>query len=84
MSATYDRWVKSSFSGSQGGNCVELAFTKSTFSGNNGSCVEYHQHNDEIHVRDSKDPEGPVLRFTGAEWDAFILGAKDGQFDRTV
>lgn len=27
------------------------------------------------------DPAGPVLTFTQAEWDAFILGARDGEFD---
>ena len=28
----------------------------------------------------SKDPEGPVLRFTASEWSAFIAGARDGEF----
>jgi hypothetical protein len=31
-------------------------------------------------VRDSKDPEGPVLRFTPAEWAAFLGGVKSGEF----
>ena len=32
-------------------------------------------------VRDSKNNGvGPVLKFTKPEWDAFILGVKDGQF----
>lgn len=34
-----------------------------------------------VAVRDSKDPAGPVLTFTPAEWTAFIAGAKDGEFD---
>jgi hypothetical protein len=34
-----------------------------------------------IAVRDSKHPEGPVLLFTQAEWDAFVAGAKGGEFD---
>ena len=29
-------------------------------------------------MRDSKDPDGPVLRFTGAEWTAFVAGVQDG------
>jgi hypothetical protein len=33
-------------------------------------------------VRDSKNPNGPALIFTPAEWDAFVGGAKDGEFDR--
>jgi hypothetical protein len=33
-------------------------------------------------VRDTEDQgRGPVLRFTAAAWQAFILGAKDGEFD---
>ena len=32
-------------------------------------------------VRDSRDPDGPVLIFTKAEWVAFSLGAKAGEFD---
>jgi hypothetical protein len=34
-----------------------------------------------IAVRDSKNPTGPVLLFTQSEWDAFVGGAKDGEFD---
>ncbi|HUK71160.1 MAG TPA: DUF397 domain-containing protein [Streptosporangiaceae bacterium] len=34
-----------------------------------------------ILMRDSKNPEGPVLAFTEAEWRAFIAGVKDGEFD---
>jgi hypothetical protein len=34
-----------------------------------------------VAVRDSKDPAGPVLVFTAPEWDAFVGGAKDGEFD---
>jgi hypothetical protein len=33
-------------------------------------------------VRDSKNPTGPALIFTPGEWDAFLAGAKDGEFDR--
>jgi hypothetical protein len=32
-------------------------------------------------VRDSKDPDGPKLYFTPAEWEAFRLGVLDGEFD---
>jgi Domain of unknown function (DUF397) len=34
-----------------------------------------------ILMKDAKHPEGPVLYFTEAEWDAFIGGVKDGEFD---
>jgi len=49
--------------------------------GNNGACVEVRRHGQEVQVRDSKDPTGPVLRFTREEWAAFLGGAKDGEFD---
>jgi hypothetical protein len=34
-----------------------------------------------IAMRDSKRPDGPVLIFTPAEWEAFTLGVQDGEFD---
>jgi hypothetical protein len=34
-----------------------------------------------IVMRDAKNPDGPTLYFTEAEWDAFVLGVKDGEFD---
>ena len=57
-------WQKSSRSGPNCDNCVEVAFV-----------------DDAIAVRDSKHPAGPVLLFTQQEWDAFVGGAKDGEFD---
>ncbi|GAA0389548.1 hypothetical protein GCM10009530_45830 [Microbispora corallina] len=35
----------------------------------------------DVGVRNSKDEAGPVLVFTPGEWDAFIGGVKDGEFD---
>jgi len=48
-----------------------------------GHCVEVRREADSYLVRDSKDPAGPVLQFTGAEWAAFVagVGAGDFQFD---
>ena len=43
--------------------------------------VEVAFIDDAIAVRDSKNPAGPALIFTAAEWDAFVGGAKDGEFD---
>jgi hypothetical protein len=45
------------------------------------NCVEVTFVDGAIVVRDSKDPAGPVLVFTASEWDAFVDGAKDGEFD---
>lgn len=33
-----------------------------------------------VAMRNSKDPN-TVLRYTEAEWRAFVLGARDGEFD---
>lgn len=60
--------------------CVEVAWRKSTYSGNNG-CVEVRHDDDRILLRDSKDPQGPVLSFTRREWDAFLAGIRGGEFD---
>lgn len=60
-------WRKSSWSGDNGGQCVEVAVTSEV-----------------IGVRDSKDPDGPRLVFTPAEWDAFLAGVKTGEFDRAT
>ena len=58
-------------------------WTKSTFSNGNGgnNCVEVALLNTCVAVRDSKNPAGPPLTFSKAEWTAFLAGAKDGQFD---
>jgi hypothetical protein len=34
-----------------------------------------------VALRHSKDPDGSVLIYTPREWDAFLKGAKDGEFD---
>jgi hypothetical protein len=55
---------------------------KSTRSGPHGdTCVEVAFVDEAIAVRDSTNPTGPALIFTAAEWDAFVGGAKDGEFD---
>jgi hypothetical protein len=59
------RWRRSRHSGSTGGQCVEVAAAGDGMIG----------------VRDSKDPGGPVLRFTAGEWRVFLAGAKRGTYD---
>jgi hypothetical protein len=50
---------------------------KSARSGNQGNCVEVADNlPDAVHVRDSKDPEGPVLSFSRAAWRAFVEDIK--------
>ncbi|WP_194908960.1 DUF397 domain-containing protein [Catenulispora rubra] len=57
-------WFKSSFSPTQGNNCVLVQFV--------GPAVQ---------VRDSKVVGGPVLEFNRGEWEAFLLGAFNGEFE---
>jgi Domain of unknown function (DUF397) len=57
-------WRKSSFSGNNGGDCVEVAFAE-----------------EGVLLRHSRNPRGPVLSFTQAEWLAFLTGARSGEFD---
>jgi hypothetical protein len=59
-----------------------LLWIKSSLSYANGDCVEVANLPDGcIGVRDSKDAEGPILRFTSSEWRAFISGVRKGEFD---
>ena len=55
-------------------------WVKSTRSGSNGACVEVMDTGSELLVRDSKDPESAVLRFTREEWSAFVVGVRQGEF----
>jgi hypothetical protein len=65
-------WRKSSRSNSQG-QCVETAsWRKSSRSINGGECVETAQGQGVIGVRDSTQPEGPVLEFGTDTWTKFI------------
>lgn len=58
-------------------------WVKSSLSTYNGNCVEVAGlASDTIRVRDSKNPRGGILNFTTAEWDAFIGGVHNGEFDR--
>jgi predicted secreted Zn-dependent protease len=60
---------------------VDLTWYKARRSNGSGACVEVATAAGSILVRDSKDPHGPVLTYTKAEWDAFLDGAKKGEFD---
>lgn len=60
---------------------VKIQWRKSSASAGNGQCVEAAPVGGGVAVRDSKDPTGPVLRFTPEEWQVFLVGAKAGEFD---
>jgi uncharacterized protein DUF397 len=63
-----------------------LRWRKSRRSNPSGNCVELAQLPDGtgVAVRNSRDPEGPALIYTAEEIEAFILGARDGDFDSFV
>lgn len=46
-----------------------------------GMCVEVGRAGDLVAVRDSKNPDGAVLRFTKDEWNAFVAGVRGGEFE---
>ena len=71
MDLTGAAWRKSSYSSGNGGACVEVKIVPGSKEGS-----DYV-----ITMRDSKDPDGPTLYFTPAEWEAFTLGVQDGEFD---
>ncbi|ADI05592.1 hypothetical protein SBI_02471 [Streptomyces bingchenggensis BCW-1] len=98
MSTTELDWFKSSYSGSQGDDCVEVALSwrksshssgdgdscvevaaswrKSSYSGSQGdSCVEVAACPGTVHIRDSKDKQGPQLAVSPAAWSAFVIYA---------
>jgi hypothetical protein len=59
------RWHKSTRSGGNGGDCVEVAVNLPGI----------------VAVRDTKDRAGGALVFTHNEWRAFLAGVRDGEFD---
>jgi hypothetical protein len=65
MDLTGARWQKSSHSGGNGGQCVEIAVNLPGV----------------VAMRDSKDPAGPALVFTPEQWQAFLSDARNGEFD---
>lgn len=82
-------WRKSSYSNSDGGECVEVsddlldvaAWYKSSYSNSDGgACIEISADlNAVVPVRDSKAEDGPALVFPTAGWVSFVSALKGGQ-----
>jgi len=63
----------------------QTPWVKATQSNETGSCVEQRRFDGVVEVRDTKDQgTGPVLRFTPAEFAAWLDGAKKGEFDHLI
>jgi hypothetical protein len=58
-------WHKSTRSGGNGGDCVEVAANLPGI----------------VALRDTKDPDGATLIFSRAEWNVFLEGVRAGEFD---
>lgn len=57
-------------------------YRKSSFSGQNGHCVEVAGLPDGSRlVRNSRKPDQAAHHFTPEEWSAFVRGVKHGEFD---
>ena len=65
---TSAEWRTSSYSGGNGGQCIQVAAPASSPGGPSRLCA----------VRDSKDPAGPVLVFGATQWRAFAAAIKTG------
>ena len=65
MTTESPRWFKSSYS-SNGGNCVEVAVNLAASRG-------------VVPVRDSKNPDGPVLDIPANAFSSFVAGVKAGE-----
>lgn len=73
------QWRKSSYSGTNGGECVECAplgaaaWRKASYSGNTGGCcVEVATQPCKVAVRDSKNPDGPAFTVAPEAFTAFV------------
>ncbi|QNP73755.1 DUF397 domain-containing protein [Streptomyces roseirectus] len=66
-------WFKSSYSDTEGNDCVEVAWRKSSYSDTEGNqCVEISERTTAIHIRDSKDTAIPHLSVSRAAWTGFV------------
>ncbi|MDT0322466.1 DUF397 domain-containing protein [Streptomyces millisiae] len=78
-------WRKSSYSGGDGGDCVEVAesaWRRSSYSlGDNGNCLEVVDgFPGAVPVRDSKNPTGPALLVPSGSWAGFVAAVRAGSF----
>jgi len=62
---------------------TQAKWFKSSLSGPDQDCVEVaFLGSGKVGVRDSKNRTGPALIFTPGAWNAFVGGARTGEFHR--
>jgi hypothetical protein len=79
MDLTAANWRRSARSGNNGGHCVEVAVVRGR------DCGVANKANEEfvVVVRDSKNPDRAPQAYTIPEWDAFLEGVRNLEFDST-
>ncbi|MGP4046536.1 DUF397 domain-containing protein [Streptomyces sp. 2A115] len=85
-SSVLTAWRKSTYSGGDSGECLEVTdptayatWRKSTYSGgSSGECLEVNDSPapTRIPVRDSKNPHGPAITFSAPAWTAFVTALR--------
>jgi hypothetical protein len=45
------------------------------------NCIEVSFTGEFVLMRHSRNPQGPVLSCSRSEWEAFLIGIRDGEFD---
>ena len=76
------RTVTVAYNGIEATALEGAVWQKATYSNPTGNCVELAMLADgRIAVRNSRHPAGPALVYERAELDAFLRGAKAGEFD---
>ena len=58
-----------------------LNWRKAKRSMNHGACAEVASKSGSVAMRDSKDPRGPIVKYSAGSWRAFIAVAKTGSYD---
>ncbi|MFF7330291.1 DUF397 domain-containing protein [Streptomyces sp. NPDC008150] len=69
------RWIRSSYSDSSGGNCLEAAhdWLRSSYSNDSGgNCLEAAADHPVVHLRDSKAPDRATVTVSATAWTAFL------------
>jgi hypothetical protein len=73
-------WRRSTQSNNMGGNCVEVAVVR----GRDAGVANKADEEFVVVVRDTKNRDRDPQVFTIPEWDAFLSGVREGQFDSTA